>query len=589
MSERATAGGIVNINRVAAVPGGTLQSATAQWQVATAVATAAGPVFRRVLYLRVPVIGQVAGVTVDPAASVLHAAFRSLDTIARVDGAAPLPLTRDGVSGAVILALTVPLRILGVRFASAVTFPPGTAIEFCRVHGRTVAEQATAMAPVSGRGATLPATTAFTDARFAVRARGPDASLVALAATQVEEVQVQGLPAGARLGVAGPAALAGADEDVPAPVTFFWRSPTPVIDAEHAAAGEVDAGRLLAGAAGPLLEGLIAAAPALNPPAAVELALVAESDQPCRLDLTALALAARLRGPAAPPGGGTANGKRTLRFGGANPHMHVIELTLPAGALAPTGAIDVVPSFRWTGAGGAAPHPAPIAQTRGVHLDARTSAAVPLAPEQGPAIAGVLLGLMALTAGAAVRVELRDGAGGGPAGAVLAQASASLPAPGERSWIEVRFARPVTIDRLLWLVAGCASGTAIWLANSADGAARVRVIGHREAGAGRHERGSLDGTAPLLQVVAPIATVAAGSAPPLTLMAAGQPLGPHTGIRPSGVHPDAVMYDLTPALGQALAAHEGGAEVRIPVTATSYLEGLATVYPARIEFDVADP
>lgn len=244
------------IQTVATARGGPEVRAAGVWSVDGSVAGPTHPFYRRVLYLRFRTGGHADRVVVHSAPSRLEGTFHPADlTLAHLLS----PPTQLGGGTALLLALPVPLQLRWARLRQ------GGTVEVYRVDGNTLADAPTVSA---ASGTALPADPPFVDLRFAVRQRSGSAHRT-LAPGDLTGLGLRGLPTGARIGIA-PAAD-------PSAAVFFSRP------GEGAQAGDVNAGEEMAAA----LQRHLGSLPSPLPET-VEVALVVESDAPCRFRLTRL-------------------------------------------------------------------------------------------------------------------------------------------------------------------------------------------------------------------------------------------------------------------------------------------------------------
>jgi hypothetical protein len=514
--------------------------------------------FREVLYLRFAAGGLAEGIALAPAATVLRARFGPRDYEALHPGAPLSPAAVRVLDGALVVELDAPRRLLSVRLVEG-KVPAGSTLRVHRLDGQALAEKPTATASAAPGGIF---SFDFTDARFALRLQGP-AGPVSLVAADVLAVQVRADPAGARIGIAAPDSLA-------APALVWPDS------GDAAPAVEVNAGKALAEA----LERHLAALPAPLPDT-VDVALVIAADAPCRLDLLALEVPYRLvrlsfgsgfkSGPNAGPS------KEVLRFAGTGAADRSLLLQLPGGATVVEAKLDTLPSLRGVrpvpGASGATAAE-PVEQT-GVRVDGRAWVAQRLTPPQAVAVRGIAVGLLGLTPGAKLTLELREDHQGEPTGRTLAEGSLPLDQAGRRLWSTVFLSAPVILPaQPCWLLLTAAAGEAVWLARS--GEATVRVLGRPEAPAAR--RADIEGLETLHRLL--VVEASQTGIPALELR-----LGDMAVAETTGGEGDRKSFDLAAALTRHLAGRSASSPQDIPLAFSSAVPGSLTVYPPRITYE----
>jgi hypothetical protein len=515
---------------VAAIPGGAAVSPVATWPVAAPVARG----YRAVLYLRVDRSGSADAIEIDESGCEFDAVFQPLDYDAlHSTPQAALSLSKDGK--AVIVKLDGPRRVLGVALAA-----PPRPVELHRADGPVQADKA---ADASN----------FTDVNFAVQ------FTASVATNQVVSVNVRGMPANPRLAIAG--------IDLASP-ELFW--PTP------GAAGSMN---VSAGAAFARALRTALAAPQS------EVALIVESDAPCRIAIGKLKAPYRRVLTAFTPQGG---GKEVLRYSGKRVERRLLSVTLPSSATVISASLKIDESFR-AGAAAATPpeilEPASAASLpdRGILLSAGRTLVAAQRVETGQAnrIAAFALALMAVSPGASLAIEVQPEYQGAPSGKKIAEASVTLPQAGVRDWAIASLAAPVAIaGGACWILARAVRGDAVWL--TAPGAYPVQAI---EGVDGRPEpRAPLGGLEalcrPILQAT-PEAAQPDGDAPPPGHARAA--VGAASASMMNG------SLDLTAPINAYLTAARNGPAAlltEVPIAFTAAAAGLITVYSPRIVYDL---
>lgn len=545
--------------------------------------------YRRVFYLRFPTGGLAERIALQEGIR-LQGRFAPLDFDALHPPAGLPPALLTSAAGGVRVELKAPLEVrqvqLGFRRAGV------DALEFYRLDGETPSAAPTltatrgnprllrevtagvsrfgsegrAVAPVEtvraeARGLELPGAfeAGFTDARFLLRLKPPDPP--ALAPADLTALQIRSYPSAPRLRLVAPDDP-GLQSGGPVSGGPFWQAGGQVGATVPEADGVVDAGKALEAELKRYLDRLRSAGGTPLPPS-VEVALVIESDAPCRFTLSQLQVPYSLVIESLP--GGAA--KQLLRFDGTREARQELVLNLPAAAQVRSARLRTTESF---GGGRLAGETDGLAEHRsGVRVEPERWIAQPLNSLPG-SVVGVSLALLALAPGTRVVVELQTGSPAGPSGKSLGTAALELGPPGTRGWAVARFQPPVALEgEPGWLLVSAAAGQATWL--TTGGAAALRVLGRAAPQAPWEEQGALAGREGLYRLVS---RGEESVGVPLTVAVEGKP------VLPEPAEEDARVYNLTPAVPANRATD------RLTLTFTSAVEGFLTAYPPLIEYDL---
>jgi hypothetical protein len=533
----------MNLSSVATAPGGAAQSAVTTWTVAAPVTRG----YETVLYLRFPTQSATDGLEIDAAACQLEGSFLTFDynaLNAPPVPAAQLSMSKDGK--AVIVKLDGPRLVLSIGTS------PSISIDLHRADGVVQAD----------KGAD---SSNFTDVNFGVQ---PTDSSATIGTANVTAVNVRGNPSSPRMGIAA--------TDLKTP-TMFW--PTPDAAGQNA---------VHAGAAfGKALQAFVATQPMQQPPPDhLDVALVIQSDAPCRLQISQFNVVFHRVLTSFTSGGD----KQVLRYAGKNVERQSVSIQLPAGATVSSGTLRVNESFRPGSAavtGDDVLAPAPIAQDRGVCISASgvQSGAQRVTPSGSLPAAGVALGLMALEPGTQLAIELQPDQGGLPTGQKLADASTSLDQAGQRLWAVASLKSPAALPgQPFWIVVSAVKGSAIWLAEPGSDPARLL----QKTNGLWTEAARFDGFEAMTRVLPPAPaspSQPASPSPPRTNASIG------SATLAGAVQTDGSrLFDVTSQLNAYLAAaHQQfpqAATASIPLVFTSGAAGQVIVYPPHIAYDV---
>jgi len=559
----------MSIASVTTVGGTQLPSAAGRWEITSPVGTPPLRVFRQILLLRFVTGGLADGIRIDPEATSLKGKLFSYDYDALNPDEPALQAVLGSSGGAVVVELDAPRQVSEIHLSPGKASGAGYSVELYRLDGNTLTEEPTVSASVQNNAAVFPERVGFTDARFAVRLEGPDSP--SLSSGDLAALQLRSRFAGARIGTSDP--------DEPNSATFFWPTPEDIAETPPASLNDVEAGKAIAAALGRYLDDFFA--PQQPPdgneplPEFVDVALVLESDAPCVLDLEALDVVYHPLTRSFHSGDGEMLDKQVLRFPGGLGVAREVLIRLPSNASIGSARLETVESFATDRllASSDDPPNIPLTQDTGVHLSVGRWAAQAVVPPRAMSVSGVAVALLPLARGTRVLVELQEDSDGLPSGKKLATASLSLDQPGRRDRVALPFPEVVTLfSERYWLLLGTASGQAIWLADSGDGDLKVldRTTGGSKA---------IDGLVATQQLL--VRDGQTQEQQPASLAVGG-----NTVVGTAG-QDNARTYDLSSAIGSYLESSvTTDKATTIPLTLTSALRGIATVYPPEIEYDL---
>ena len=549
----------MSIASVTTVGGTQLPSAAGRWEITSPVGTPPLRIFRRILLLRFVTGGLADGIRIDPEATSLKGKFSSYDYDALNPDEPALKAVLSNSGGAVVVALDAPRQVSEIRLSSGKASGAGYSVELYRLDGNTLTEKPTGSASVQNNAAVFPESVGFTDARFAVRLEGPASP--SLGSGDLAAVQLRSRFAGARIGISDP--------NEPNSATFFWPTPEDIAETPPASLTNVEAGKAIAAALGRYLDG--------NEPLPefVDVAMILESDAPCVLDLEALDVVYHPLTRTFHSGDGEKLDKQVLRFPGELGVAREVLVRLPSNASIGSARLQTVESFATDRplASSDDPPNAPLAQDTGVHLSVGRWAAQAIVPPRAMSVSGVAVSLLPLARGTSVLVELQEDSDGRPSGKKLATASLTLDQPGRRDRVALPFPEVVTLfSERYWLLLGTASGQAIWLADSGDG--DLKILDRTTDGLK-----ALDGLVATQQLL--VRDGQAQEQQPASLSVGG-----NTVVGTAG-QDNARTYDLSSAIRSYLDSSVGtDPTTTIPLTLTSALRGIVTMYPPEIEYDL---
>lgn len=566
----------MSIASVTTIGGTLLPSATGRWEVTSPVGALPLRFFRRALVLRFVTGGIADGIHIDSNATTLKGTFSSYDYDALNPGEPALEALLTESGGAVIVALDAPRQVCQIRLSPGKASGLGHSVELYRLDGNTLTEKPTSSISVQNNATVVPESAGFTDARFAIRLKGPTGA--SLSPEDLAALQVRSRFAGARLGISDP--------NEPGSATFFWPIPEEIGETAPAGQTSVEAGKALAAALERYLEDFFARPETSNdeseppPPEFVDVALIVESDAPCVLDLAALDVAYHLVTNSFYSGEEKTTDKQVLRFPGDRGVAREVLIQLPSNASITSASLETAESFHTdrplaSDDDNNLPN-ATLTQNKGVHVSVERWAAQGIVPLRAMSISGVVVALLAMTHDTRLLVELQEDWNGRPSGKKLAAAALTLNQAGRRDWVTLLFPEAVTLfSELYWLLIGTASGRAVWLAETGDG--DVKVL-DRTADA-PVELKALDGLKTMYALLA-------RDRQTREQQPASLGVGERAVAGTAGQN-NVRTYDLAFALDSYLdSSVKTTSTTTIPLTLTSPLSGFVTVYPPEVEYDL---
>jgi hypothetical protein len=200
-------------------------------------------------------------------------------------------------------------------------------------------------------------------------------------------------------------------------------------------------------------------------------------------------------------------------------------------------------------------------------------------------VAGIALGVMALSPGTHLAVELQSDWQGLPSGKRIAGGGASLTRVGEMQWAIVSLKDPALLPgEAFWILTTASKGAAVWLVEAGDDPLRLL---ENPSGAW-NEASRLDGQRALYRLLPPSEAANAGAddqppPPPVRLTIGGATFAGT--LQPDGTR----RFHIGSAMNTVLAAARAGQapdRVAIPLVFRAGGAGSLTVYPPRIAYNV---
>lgn len=564
----------MNVTSTTTIEGDPLGSIPGRWQISSPVGAPPLRFFRRAACLRFETGGTADGIRiVGPEATTLKAVFGPMDYDALGQIKTPLKASLTDSGGTVIVELEAPRQVRRVGLRSSAASGSRRSVEFYRLDGDTPADKPTISVGVQNNVATLPSDTDFTDARFAMRLEGASGTL---RAGDLAELRVRGYPTGPRLGIADPKDAASA--------VFFWRVAGEVGKTPPADQGNVEAGQAFVDALQRYLDDFFARLAGSTGPAPefVEAALIAASDAPCVLDVTAFSVTYHLVLQSLFSDEGEKVEKQVLQLTGDQTTAQEVTVQLPGNADVKSASLETVESFRddrliASNNSDGLPDAIPE-QKEGVYVGVERWAAQGVTPPHAISVSGIAVALMATVDNTEVLVELQEDWRGQPSGKKLATGTLMLEEVGRRSWVTLLFPEPIILfSNLYWLLMKASGGRAVWLAEAGDNP--VRVLEESNNSGAWAELSVLDG----LQTIHRFISRSKRAQEQRSISIA---IGKHT-AEIVDEQDDARTYDLTSGLNDYLGdLPSDGPVATIPITFKATLPGLVTVYPLAIEYDL---
>ncbi len=402
-------------------------------------------------------------------------------------------------------------------------------------------------APAFSQLPSLRPRTQFIDRQFVLRAAE------SLTINDLQRLHLTSPPTTPRLSLADPMDLEAA---VP-----FWQLAGEVAD------GRVDAGAAFGDALGRHLAGR-----QVDSSGAIELALIIESDAPCRFALGDIAapLISRLTTFA------DGQGKQVLRFAGRGDERRQLRLRLPAAGRVQSAELSLVSGLGAGGARLASPAVDQAVSNSAAAFSAGRWVGVLVRPSTALFVEALLLPLVALTAPAEVRFELQHDADGRPAGRSLAAGRVELQSAGELAWRRLPVAGPAALlDQPTWILVTTARGTALWHAGSAGGGEPAQRFDRADRRRPWRCLGSVGETSPAAIFLTP--GPAPNAEPNIELSIANVRV-------PVKLQADDLSFDLRPALADLISdPADADGEFEVDLVLHSLTPGTVTVRPPLIE------
>ena len=553
-------------------------------------------VFRQILTLRFETGGAADGIALNPEATILRATFGSMDFDALDPDEPALRASLAESGGRVFATLDAPRQVVQVALTSKVVSGSDYSLELYRLDGVKPANTPTVIAGIhssaasafagdssrkqagkfskhgSERVAAVPGDVDFTDARFALRLAGP--TNVPLEIEDLTGLEIRSYPTGPRLAISAP--------EGPSPATYFWRADGVIGKTVPADEGSLDAGRPFAEALGRYLDDLftgqaVNAASAVIPDT-VEVALVVESDAPCVLDIQDFDVAYQLTRRSFP----SREEKLVLRFTGSPVPLEV-PVWLPDNASVRSASLAAIESFGGdrilaSGNGGESSLKPLVGPSLGVDLAGDRWAGQRITPSEAGSISGIALALMTATRSTRILVELREDWCDEPTGKTLASAEITPAGVGFRQWATLMFPEAVMLTAgNYWILTSAIEGGAVWLTETGDASARVF---EKPAGSpALVERSVFEGLQAENRLISRSRHALAQQ--PLVVRLDDSVVEGSDG--PNGRR----VYDLTDAIDAYLdGLPSDGSLVKVPLFLTSSLDGIITVEPVKVEYDI---
>lgn len=513
---------------------------------------------------------------------------------AYVTGSHFVPTEMEDLTGAVgssswACALPREVKVSGDAVAfedKAIYLMQERMVKVYRVDGDAIADQPTLTA---GNGEDF--SDAFISERFAIKATDIQGNPKDLKENNIAQIWVQTYPTGPRIGVAEPVDSI----DAYSPSEFFWQLPGELRNAAQVDAVNEKAGEALAAALQRYLDAFMdhlreeaekeGQQPAI--PDCIDVALVLESDAPCSVDLdfgiTYWLVRESFPIPhdqISPPD------KQVLRFNGEKITTQTINVVLARDADVQSVALNMDLSF------GRQPS-TPLGndlqailtdRDRGVSIRQNRWVAQRVKPGKAISVSGVALGLMALEAKAEILVELQEDWNGIPSGKKLAQASILLADVGKPSFVRVDFHEKLTLyTQDYWILAKTAKGSALWITRpKTETTVKVFRASGEQTPVGYYTE--IEGVKTFYTFFSR-STSALAENPPLYLAVGDVPLETVSMEDETlWVESDEFRAALNTYLDNSSLE---GTSIPIPISFTTAVPGIITVYPPHIEFEMS--
>ena len=538
------------------------------------VAGASRPVFRLAFTLRFALGPITDRLEIDPDKCSLQGSFEPFDYDALTIAESSLKAALSTLSGAIVVTLDGPREVRRIRLSSTKGTPGPKTVELYRLDGDVLAEKPTEVAAVENHSAVFQ--DSFTDARFAVRIK--TMGVVETAQTdELAELQLRSYPTTPRLGLQ--------TLKPPPEALFFWQTAGEVGKGAPSEEGVFNAGKPWATELKRHLDAQMESLKAnqskggLVPPSWLDVALCAESDAPCSLKITHLDVSYHLVVESFSSGAE----KELLRFQGGEVIDRQTPFRLPLNAQVKTAEIRMAESLRSEAllaqTLNGAPYLDPTGRKEGISLEAGKWATVRETPQEAMFVTGVALALMATRVKTEVLVQLREDWNNEPAGKTLAQGALLLETAGKPSVMKALFPETLILPAApIWILVKAARGHAVWLVG--PGPESVHLLADGAGGSLPSEISAIRSVLPLRGFITRLGETQAAHHQSTLRLGRFE-------IQLPGSQEEAATHDFTTALQGYLSEQPASPLVSdLPLTFRSVAQGLITVYPPRIVFDL---
>ena len=567
----------MSITQIAISVGGPLQSATQLWPITEREGALAHTFFQQVLYLRFA-IGGADHIVVNESTTTLNGAFAAYEYEAFGADAPPRPEPVRSSGGVLIVTLDVPRQVTRIQLAMNTVPGEGHSLEFYRLDGNVLSSKPTITVAASAQNDDVLLNDAFVDSRFALRLKkNSDDQQVNLAPNDLTALHVISYPTSPRIGLAPP--------DAPTSAVFFWQAPGE-LKGDVASEGIMDAGPVMVEALQRHLdrvrteqfERLLADPPALLPDH-IDIALVIQSDAPCKFTMSGFSIPYHLVQESFPD---RRIPKHVLRFTDNSRRTESVPLTLTSNATVQSATLRVSDSLRknFPVAGiGAETREATPDQQQGAYLGIERWVAQPIVPSQAHSVSGLSLGLLAIAAETELLIELHEDWRDQPSGRKLVVGTLRLDRVGRPAWVHQLFPEAVVLaTQPYWLLIKATRGQAIWLLEQGNNPARILE------GAGRTGEWRVVRAFAGLEALHQLLAVGGGATQPDAQAPEALAISVN-GVTGTRTVDDARTFDLTTAMRTYLANQPSSTvPIDIPLTCTALVPGIITIYPPRIEY-----
>jgi hypothetical protein len=271
--------------------------------------------------------------------------------------------------------------------------------------------------------------------------------------------------------------------------------------------------------------------------------------------------------------------KQILRFPGSGLTSGQVAVQLPRQATIQSATLTVSESLRGGRLAGAATPESlerQLAQSKGVYLSGERWAASAIQLAEAGSVCGLLLAILNLTGDTELQVELQEDWRGAPAGHALVSSPLRPAQAGTRRWEKTTFpAATVLPGGSYWLLVKAAAGQAVWLA-AEQAAGRTLMFAQQEGAAGWVQRRTIRGMQALYCFLAPDGETSSA----LTLRCGDQ------AAALVSAENDVLTFDLAKSLSDFLATLGDASPATIPLAFASTAQGILTVYPPHIEYEM---